>query len=109
MVNTKRRKAIGNYGKLKIYNLSGFELQQVRSVLWSLPSDIINKGDTNTTILDTGWSRSDTGFIYEFMEGNLVQLYQIHLMDVIGDSLKSPNEWTLHYEVINEKRKFSVL
>ena len=42
-------------------------LNQVRYVLESLPSDLLNKGDTETIILDTGFSRIDTGFIDDFV------------------------------------------
>ena len=59
-------------GKLKIYKLSDIELQQVRSVLGSLPSALLNKGDIKPIIVYTGCSRSVTGFIDDFLEGNLV-------------------------------------
>ena len=84
----KLRKARGKDGKLNICKLSEFELHQVRYVLGSLPSDLLNKGDTNTTILGTGCSRSATGFRYHFMEGTLVQICHPHLMGRICDSWK---------------------
>ena len=83
----KLRKNRGKYGMLKILKLSGFELQQVRYVLYSLPSALINKGDTNSIILDTGLSRSAAGFRDDSVEGTLVQIFHSHLMDGIFYSL----------------------
>ena len=103
------RKSRGKDGKLKIYKLSDFELQQLRSVLESLPSALINKGDTKPIILDTCFSRSATGFRYDFVEGTLAQLFHPHLMGGIGSTLEENHERTLHYEVINYSGKVSVL
>ena len=72
ILKTKLSKSRGKDGKLKIYKLSDFELQQVRSVLDSLPSSLLNKGDIKPIIVYTGCSRSVTGFIDDFLEGNLV-------------------------------------
>ena len=102
-------KARGRYVKLKICKFSAFKLHQVRSVLEIITSDLLNKGDTNPIILDTGWSRSDTRFRDEFMEGTLVRLCHPHLMDKIGAPLEANNDETLHYEVINDKGEVSVL
>ena len=88
----KLRKNRGKYGMLKILKLSGFELQQVRYVLYSLPSALINKGDTNSIILDTGLSRSAAGFRDDFGEGTLVKLCHIQLMSGIGISLEATHE-----------------
>ena len=65
----KLRKSIIKDGKLKICKLSYFELHQVRYFLGSLTSSLLNKGDTNTTILDTGCYISDIGFRYDFVGG----------------------------------------
>ena len=46
MLDTKLRKSRGKGGKPKIR-------KQLISVLNSLPSDLLNMGETNTTILDT--------------------------------------------------------
>ena len=68
------RKDRGKDGKLNICRLSSFDMHQVISVLESLPSALLNKGDTNLIILDTGCSIIDTGFIDEFVEGIIVWL-----------------------------------
>ena len=109
MLKTKLRKAIRKYGKLKICKLSDFKLHQLRYVLKSLTSEIINKDDTNPIILDNGCSRSATGFRDDFVDGNIVWLCHTHLMKGIGASLEATHEVTLHYEVINYKGKVSVL
>ena len=70
----KLRKARNKDGKLKICKLSNFELHQVRHVLESLPSNLLNKSDSNLTILEAGYSISATGFRYDFVEGNIVRL-----------------------------------
>ena len=57
---------------LRISKLIDFGLHQVRYVLDIIPSTLINKGDTKPIILDTGFSRSDTGFRDDLVEGNLV-------------------------------------
>ena len=75
----------------------------------SLTSALLDKGDTKPIILDTGCSRSATGFRYDFVEGSLVRLRHTHLMDGIGASLESTHEGNLHYEVINDKGKVSVM
>ena len=43
------------------------------------------------------------------MYGTLVRQSYPHLMDVIGASLEETHELTLHYEVIKNKGKISVL
>ena len=86
MLKTKLRKPRGKYGMLRIWKLSELELQQVISILESIPSDLLNKGDTKNIILENGLSRSDTGFRYYFVEGTLVNLFHNHGMDGIDDS-----------------------
>ena len=81
ILNMKLRKSRGKYGKLNICKLSYFELYQVIYVLWSLPSDLLNKVDTNPIILDTGFSISYTGFRFDFVDGTLFQVCHPHLMD----------------------------
>ena len=89
MLNMNMRKSRGNYGKLKSSKLSDFELHQLISVLEIIPSSLLRKGDTNPIILDTGFSRSATGFTYDFVEVTLVPLFNPHLMDGIGASLEA--------------------
>ena len=72
MLKMKFSESRGKDGKPKICKLSDFELNQVRSFLESLPSALLKKGDTKSTILDTGCYRSATGFKYEFLKGTLV-------------------------------------
>ena len=50
MLKMNMRKARGKYGNLKIYKLCTFELKQVISVLESLPSDLLNNGNTKSII-----------------------------------------------------------
>ena len=68
------RKDRGKDGIMKIRKLRTFELHQLISVLEIIPSDLLSKVDTNTIILHTGCSRCDTGFIDDFLVGNLMQL-----------------------------------
>ena len=75
MLKMKMRKDRGKYGKLRICKLSNFELNQVRYFLESLPSALINKGDTKPIILDTGFSRSDTRFKVIFVKGTILHIY----------------------------------
>ena len=77
MLKTNLSKSRCKYGKLKICNLSEFELQQVISVLGILQYDLLNKGDTKP-IIDTVCSRIATGFRYDFMEGTIAQLFHPH-------------------------------
>ena len=109
MLNINVRKSRGKDGKLNICKLSDFELHQVKSILGSLPSSLLNKGDTRLIILETGFSRSATGFICEFLEGGIVWLFHTRLMYRIGASLETNHEVTLYYIVINDERNFSVL
>ena len=88
MLKIKMSKVRGNDGKLKICKLSAFELHQVRYVLESLSSGIINKGGTKPIILATGCYRSYTIFRDDFVEGDLVWLCHTHLMDGVGASLE---------------------
>ena len=74
ILKTNIRKYRDKDGMLKVCKSSEFELNQVRSILYSLASALINKGDTTPIILDTGSSISDTGFRDDFLEGTLVQL-----------------------------------
>ena len=60
-------KARGKDGKLNICKLGDFERHKVRSVLGSLPSYLINNGDAKPIILDTGCSKSATGFRDDFV------------------------------------------
>ena len=83
----KLRKYRGNCGRINIYKLSDFELNQLISVLESLPSSLLNKSDTKPIILDTDLYRSDNGFKDDFVEVNLVQLCHPCLIYVIGASL----------------------
>ena len=99
-------KYVSKDGMLKICKLSDLELQQVRAVLESLPSALLNKVDSNPIILDTGCSRSATGFIYDFWGGTIVHLCHTHLMGGIGASLEATHEVTLHYEMKNMKVRF---
>ena len=101
----KLRKSRGNDDKLKILKLRAAELHQVRYVFENLPSYLLNKGDTKPIISDIGFSRSATGFRYDFVEGTLVQLCHTHPVNGIGASLEAKHEVTLHYEVINDKGK----
>ena len=75
-------------------------MHQVRFVLESIPSSLINKCDNKPIILYIGCSRSTTGFKDDFVE-SLVQICHPHLMDSIGASLEATYEVNLHYEVIN--------
>ena len=108
MLKMKMGKDRDKDDKLRICKLSNFELNQVRYFLESLPSALINKGDTKPIILETGFSRSANGFKYDFVEGTLMQLCHTQLMDIIGDYLESTNEATIHYEVINNDEKVSI-
>ena len=47
MLKMNMRESRGKYGKLKICTFSDFELHPVRSVFKSLPSELLNKDDTN--------------------------------------------------------------
>ena len=109
MLNMKLIKSRGEDVKLKIYKLINFELNQVISVLEIIPSDLRNNGDTKPILLDTGCSKSSTGFKEDFLEGTLVQLFHTYLMDGICASLESTHELTLHKKIINDEEEFSVL
>ena len=109
ILKTNPGKVRGKDFKMKICKLIDFELLQVRYVLKIIPSYLINKSETKPIILDTGCYRSATGFIYEFVEGTLVQLWYPHLMGSIFSSLESTHKVTLHYGVINNEGEFSVL
>ena len=85
----KLSKYIVKDGKLKICKLGDFELQQVIFFLEILSSDLLHKGDTKPIILGTVWSRSATGFRYDFVEGNIMQIYHPHLIGGIGASLEA--------------------
>ena len=87
MLKMKLGKSRGKYGRINIYKLSDFELNQLMSVLESLPSSLINKSDTKPIILDTGLYKSGHGSKDDFVEVNLMQLCHPHLMDGIGASL----------------------
>ena len=69
MLKMKLRKSIGKDGKLNICNLSDFDMHQLGSFLGSIPSALLNKGDTKLTSWYTGCSRSATGFIDDFIRG----------------------------------------
>ena len=92
MMKIKMRKSRGNNSKLKICNLSDFELHQVRYVLESIHSTLPNKRKPKPIILYSGFSRSDTGFRNDFMEGDIVRLCHTHVMDVIGASSEANHE-----------------
>ena len=72
ILNMKLRKDRYKDYILRISKLSDSGLHQVRYVLEIIPLTLINKGDTNPIILDTGFSKSATGFRYDLVEGNLV-------------------------------------
>ena len=106
MLNTKLRKTRGKDDMLRICNLSSLEMWKVRDVLESLTSDLIKNGYTKPIILDTGCSRSPTGFRDDFVEGTLVHLCHTYLIYGIDAYLESAHGVTLHYEVINNEWKF---
>ena len=99
MLKINPEKSRGKYGKLNIFKLDDFGLYQVRSFLESLPSSLLNKGDTNTIFLNNGWYRSATRCINDFLEDTLNQICHTHLMDGICTSLEATHEETLQYEV----------
>ena len=109
MLKMNMRKAISKYVKLNICKLWVGLMQQVISFLESLPSYLLNKGDTKPIILATGCSRSYTGFRCDFLEGDIVQLCHTYLMGGIGTSLGETHKLILHYEVINDEGGVSVL
>ena len=109
MLKMNLRKDRSKDDKLKIWKLRDFELHQVRSIVESLPSSLLNKGDTKPIILETYWSRIATGSIYDFVEGTLVQICHTHLLDSIGAYLEATHEGNLQYGVINNEGKVSVL
>ena len=59
--------------------------------------------------METGFSIITNGLIYDFVEGTLLQLCHPHLMYGIGAYLEDTHDVTLHYEVINDEGKVSVL
>ena len=89
ILEMKLRKERGKDGKPRICKLSVFELNQVRSVFERLTSALLNKGDTKPIILDTGCSRSSTGFRNEFSDGTQVRLCHTHLIYAIGTGLEA--------------------
>ena len=72
MLNMKLRKDRYKDYILRISKFSDFGLHQIRYLLENIPSTLINKGDTNPIILDTGFSKSATGFRDGLVEGDLV-------------------------------------
>ena len=74
ILKTNLSKSRGEDSILRIYNLSYLDLQKLRAVLDSVTSSLINKCGTKPIILYTDWYMSNTGFIYDFLEGNIVQL-----------------------------------
>ena len=59
--------------------------------------------------METGFSIITNGLIYDFVEGTLLQLCHPHLMYGIGAYLEDNHDVILHYEVINDEGKVSVL
>ena len=54
MLKTNLSKSRGKDGKLNIFKLICFELKKMISVLESLPSAFLKKGDTKPIIFNTG-------------------------------------------------------
>jgi hypothetical protein len=60
-------------------------------------------------IIDTGCSRTVTGFADDFVSGTLKKLSKPSRMDGIGGSLSATHEGQVHYEVINDSGEVSMI
>jgi hypothetical protein len=73
---------------LRACKLSDMDLQQVHNVLEALPFVLLHQGDIKPLIVDTGCSRSVTGFADDFFPGTLKILCHPNWMDGIDAILK---------------------
>jgi hypothetical protein len=95
------RHAKGKNGRLLMAKLTPEDAAAVRSIVTKLPGGLVQAEDAVYVIIDTGCSRTMTGFKDDFV-GPLVPLEKPIKMDGIGGALEAMHEGPVVYEAISD-------
>ena len=104
--------------KLRTYKRSGLMMTagikdtdrtRLRMVLEDLPQAMLAEGDSFQLILDTGCTKTGTGFIEDFIPGTLHDLPSPVRMDGIAGGLTIKQVGTVRYEVLDNKSEVQVI
>ena len=87
------------------------EQDQMRliQVLEDLPQGLLAAGDSLELIVDTGCTKTGTGYMEDFLPGTLKDLEQPILMDGIAGGLEITKAGVVRYEVLDDKGELQVI
>ena len=105
----KLKKKLDRTGMLMTAKLTHTEIDDVRKTLESLPKGLLQSDDMKPLIIDTGCSKTVSGFIDDFVPESLKDLDSPNQMEGIGGSLTATKEGKVRYEVINDSGEISVI
>ena len=108
MIRNKLRKYRRN-GQMMTGKIEGEDRMRLRKVFADLPQGLLGAGDNFELILDTGCSKTGTGFKEDFVIGSLADLDKPVFMDGIAGGLQITQHGTVRYEVLDDKGELQVL
>ena len=95
------------YGMLVTDRLDVKTLEEVRHALEALPTDLVTPGEVKNIIIDSGCSKTVTGFEDDFMD---LQPLEHHLiMEGIEGQLHDTHKGTVRNEVIDSREEVAEL
>ena len=82
---------------------------QLIQVLDDLPQGLLAAGDSLKLIVDTGCTKTETGYVEDFLPGTLKALEQPILIDGIAGGLKITKAGVVRYKVLDDAGELQVI